>query len=604
MISKPHHFHIPVMGIGYTVDTPVKVAHLGIDSVISLVDDTLIEKMRSFHCRKEQLPYKPIPIKTQDYRAKRISEYLNVLNEISKTKFNKLLSDKYELGTELYKYVSLLPEDSTIKSLIRLYNEMKTDDTESLDSLIKKQLVMGAIDVNIMSKGDTVRYKNSREKLPAEFNDAHAAVRGFFKSNLTNSTLIISAGLNPKLFTFVGTFPEVLPDDNGVFHKKIAIKVSDYRSALVQGKFLAQRGVWVSEYRIESGLNCGGHAFATKGNFLGPILEEFYQKRNELEQQQRELYIKALTDKKIKVHTPPPILFSAQGGVGTHEEATFLKEKYQLSSIGWGSPFLLVPEVVNIDNETLELISEADENSIYLSDTSPFGIPFYTVKGNTKDQEKLFRIKHNIPGSTCPKRFVALNTEFGEPALCTASKEYQKRKIDHIKTEFADDAKQKRMIDKVTAKTCICVGLGTSALLVNGLERKVEGNSVSICPGPNMAYFTEKATLAEMVDHIYGRTNLIKRTNRPHIFLKEIQLYLSYIKTHLTNNPDEDSEKQRIYLEDFRANMLDGINYYQQIILEAVSIPINSKDQLLNQLATIRTELEFRQGEYPVNQFA
>lgn len=131
---------------------------------------------------------------------------------------------------------------------------------------------------------------------------------------------------------------------------------------------------------------------------------------------------------------------------------------------------------------------------------------------------------------------------------------------------------RKRMIDKVTAKTCICVGLGTSALLVNGLERKVEGNSVSICPGPNMAYFTEKATLAEMVDHIYGRTNLIKRTNRPHIFLKEIQLYLSYIKTHLTNNPDEDSEKQRIYLEDFRANMLDGINYYQQIILEAVPI--------------------------------
>ena len=604
MISKPHHFHIPVMGIGYTIDTPAKVAHLGIDSVISLVDDNLIEKMRSYYCRKEQLPYRPIPLKTEDYRAKRISEYLNTLDLIAKKKFQRLFSDKYEPGSELYRYVSLLPENSTIKSLIRLYHEMKTDETENLDSLIKKQLVMGAIDVNIMSKRDTVRYKNSKEKLPAEFNDAHAAVRGFFKSNLTNSTLIISAGLTPKLFTFIGTFPEVLPDEKGVFQKKIAIKVSDYRSALIQGKFLAQRGVWVSEYRIESGLNCGGHAFATKGIFLGPILEEFYQKRNELEQQQREIYLKALAEKNLTIQDPPPILFSAQGGVGTCEEATFLKEKYQLSSIGWGSPFLLVPEVVNIDAETLQLISEADEDSIYLSDTSPFGIPFYTVKGNTKDQEKLFRIKHNIPGSTCPKRFVALNTEFGEPALCTASKEYQKKKIEQIKNDVSEEKKQKRMIDKVMAKTCICVGLGTSALLVNGLERKVEGNSVSICPGPNLAYFTEKATLSEMADHIYGRLNLIKRTDRPHIFLKEIQLYLNYIHTHLENNPDEDAEKQKKYLEEFKANMLDGIKYYQKIILEAVSIPIKSKDQLLNELSDIRAELEFNQGAYPLNQFA
>ena len=53
------------------------------------------------------------------------------------------------------------------------------------------------------------------------------------------------------------------------------LKVSDFHSAVVQGKFLAKRGLWVSEYRIESGLNCGGHAFATKGLLLGPILDEF-----------------------------------------------------------------------------------------------------------------------------------------------------------------------------------------------------------------------------------------------------------------------------------------------------------------------------------------
>ena len=64
--------------------------------------------------------------------------------------------------------------------------------------------------------------------------------------------------------------------------KKIVLKVSDFRSSVIQGKFLAKKGLWVSEYRIESGLNCGGHAFATDGFLLGPILEEFKLKKESL----------------------------------------------------------------------------------------------------------------------------------------------------------------------------------------------------------------------------------------------------------------------------------------------------------------------------------
>ena len=45
-MKKGHTFHIPVMGIGFSIDTPVKVAQYGISSVISLVDDNLIEEMR------------------------------------------------------------------------------------------------------------------------------------------------------------------------------------------------------------------------------------------------------------------------------------------------------------------------------------------------------------------------------------------------------------------------------------------------------------------------------------------------------------------------------------------------------------------------------
>ena len=44
-MTKTHSFHIPVMGIGFTIDTPLKVSQYGIDSVISLVDDIMIETL-------------------------------------------------------------------------------------------------------------------------------------------------------------------------------------------------------------------------------------------------------------------------------------------------------------------------------------------------------------------------------------------------------------------------------------------------------------------------------------------------------------------------------------------------------------------------------
>jgi hypothetical protein len=52
----PHTFHIPVMGTSFTVDTPLKVARYGISSVVSLVDDVLVEQMRRFHSERDDEP--------------------------------------------------------------------------------------------------------------------------------------------------------------------------------------------------------------------------------------------------------------------------------------------------------------------------------------------------------------------------------------------------------------------------------------------------------------------------------------------------------------------------------------------------------------------
>ena len=52
---------------------------------------------------------------------------------------------------------------------------------------------------------------------------------------LVTSGVVLSAGLSPRLYSYVSNFNEFFPDENEQLNKKIILKVSDYRSALVQG---------------------------------------------------------------------------------------------------------------------------------------------------------------------------------------------------------------------------------------------------------------------------------------------------------------------------------------------------------------------------------
>src|SRR5690606_35199231 len=185
-----------------------------------------------------------------------------------------------------------------------------------------------------------------------------------------------------------------------------------------------------------SGLNCGGHAFATNGFLLGPILEEFKQKKKELVQSSYDLFVNALNQKQIKVPaTPYEMKITVQGGVGTAEEHAFLLENYEIDSVGWGSPFLLVPEATSVDPETRELLAKAKEDDFYLSGISPLGVPFNTVKGTSNEFLKQKRISENKPGSSCPKKLLALSKEFSPKGICTASKKYQDIKLADLEAE-------------------------------------------------------------------------------------------------------------------------------------------------------------------------
>lgn len=559
-MPKTHTFHIPVMGTGFTLDTPLKVAHLGIDSVVSIVDDVLIEKMRRMLCTQFDVSYRAITEKVEDFRAKRITSYLNLLNDLVADRFNSMKNGSRESLSEIRRYLELLPDNTELINQLKIRTK-NCDSLTDLRNWLDKILAPGNIDVNIMTKLDKPNYFEG-ELLGIEHNDAHAALRGYAKSNL-ESSVVLSAGMNPRLYSYLEKFDDFYPDTDGNIKKKVILKVSDYRSALIQGKFLAKKGIWVSEFRIESGLNCGGHAFATEGSLMGPILDEFSQNRKELAETLEDLLIDALRNKnKIIPEKRLKIRVTAQGGVGTSEEHRFLIEHYKLDSIGWGSPFLLVPEATTVDEETMNKLVSADERDLYLSNISPLGIPFNNLKDNSKDVEKMEKVIAGRPGSPCPKEFLALHAEPGSKNLCTASRQYQRNKIKLLDQAGLSEEEYERNYKDIVDKACLCMGLGEASMQVYDLEPSVNRKGVSICPGPNMAYFNRIMSLRDMADHIYGRINVIARKNRPQMFVKELQLYLSYLSNKIDEIQGVPTPRQQKYLNAFSKNLQEGIDYY------------------------------------------
>ncbi|RNI31062.1 hypothetical protein [Rufibacter latericius] len=562
-----HTFHIPVMGLAFSIDSPLKVARYGISSVLSLADDKLLEEMRLYYASLYQKPYTPISEKQEDYRARRVTAYLNLVDELVKEQLEKVRGEEFQPGTQLTKYFELLPDASPLRML---YHQMlQTQDAlyrRFLQGQLREAVVPGSIDVNIMTKLDKTNYAEDGSPLPAEFSDALAALRGFARSSV-RSSMVFSAGMNPRLFSYLEQFPCFLPNTQGEFEKQIIIKVSDYRSAAVQGKILAKKGIWVSEFRVESGLNCGGHAFATDGLLLGPILEEFKTNRQALKAELWAMCQQALTAKGLKLPTSVPAQrFTVQGGIGTAEEHNFLLEYYGCDATGWGTPFLLVPEATSVDADTLTKLSKATAEDLYLSPISPLGVPFNALRGTTSEQLTHMRIEKGKTGSPCVKKHLVSSTEFTEEPLCTASRKFQRRKLEQLLQQGLSPEALKAEKNKILSKECLCEGLANTASLLYNLGKKTVSKPVAICPGPNLAFFSGIFKLQEMVDHIYGRFNALNQTYRPHLFINELNLYIDYWKNKKAEQLNTLTDKQAKYLQTFWQNLQSGITYYKQLL--------------------------------------
>jgi hypothetical protein len=584
--TTPHTFHIPVMGTGFTIDTPLKVAKYGISSSISLVDDVLIEQVRKFYCQKENEPYEEISNSSEDPRASRITAYLNLVDRLVQQQVKELQSSPFEKGSEISKYYELLSDDAPLKkTYVEMLATSDPSEKSALQDTLRSKAVPGSIDVNIMTKLDRDQYKRG-EKLSPMYADAMSALRGFAESTLS-SAMVFSAGINKRLYRYMTEFKDFFPDQHGEFKKKIILKVSDHRSSEIQGRFLAKLGLWVSEFRIESGLNCGGHAFASKGVLLGVVLEEFKRKKNELLEKLLPMYVKALSVKgEFDSKLPDDFRITVQGGVGTADEHNFLLRYYGVNSVGWGTPFMLVPEATHMDDVNIKRLMDASGDDVFLSDASPLGVPFWNLRASTSEEGRRARIKEGKPGSSCPKGFVGFSTEFTKRPICIASRAYIKKKLEILSEEGHTPEAYDKIKERVLAKACICHELGANATVPMGIEPNADA---AVCCGPGIVDFSKIATLQEMVDHIYGRLSLLTSSDRPHMFVKELGLYIEYLRKEIDDFPLGIASNSASFLQGMRENLFKGIDYYQELSSQLVE---DSRDKFLTELKKMQTALE------------
>lgn len=674
-----HDIHIPVMGICYTADTPVRVAHMGLTSVISLVDDGLLEEYRMAYGERLGVDVGS----PQTTRIGRIRAYLDFVAEEVDRKFDWIrglriagcvesgaLSNSGMTGVagclnDKDRYFLMLPAHSPLRAEYEQVCALSGLRRVAAEVALTEKMECGEIQANIM-----VNLNHEEAALDA--------VRGFAASKVKGS-LVFSAGVNLGVFEEVakhecfyrkgsgtasmadsastatapvgaapvGATPVGVTPVGVAPTKKIILKVSDFRSAMIQGRYLAKKGLEVYEYRIESGVNCGGHAFVGAKVPMLEVLREFMAKKEEL----------------FRATGGVPARITAQGGLCTAEEISQVLA-LGADGVGVGTPFLLVPQATSCDAETRALLAAATRADVRLTHASPLGVPFMNLVTSTaaeacrRKTDAYFKARaeksesivatseanaaaaahgtetseadatatangvaigavatfaaasgddaagsatataavaneafastpaaetaamaairanaetaatpaDNLPGFPCRQHYLCRSIPGFNHPVCMASREYVMHRlveIDRQETESLDALKSaqsdaaetvpsaaasiREKFDALRRETlsreCICRFLGNAGreeirakspslhydpekiAIARGAKTARVKEPVTICPGPNIAYFNREYTLLEMMQHLYGTGPTLTSTDKPLAFDLEKEIF-------------------------------------------------------------------------------
>ena len=339
MSRSGHTFHIPVMGTGYTIDTPLRVAKYGISSVISLVDDVLIEQMRKLHCRRAGEPFEPIEKGEDDVRARRITAWLNFIDRQVQKQVEELRQAPFEPGSEITRYFELLPDGKFRQAYEEMLSAAPGQERDWMQAQLRKAVTAGSVDANIMSKSDWNTSGIGGYEDPT-VTDAAQALRGFAKSTL-NSSMVFSAGMNPRSLRLCGLVRRFLSRRPGTAAEDDHPQGERLPLGRYPGQVPGQArpvGVGVS-HRV--GFELRRPRLCYQGAAAGPDsgrVQKVAYKSAETASRIAQKGLRAV-GKNAPWKIRPKCELPCRGGIGTAAEDQFLMERYGVDGTGWATPF-------------------------------------------------------------------------------------------------------------------------------------------------------------------------------------------------------------------------------------------------------------------------
>ncbi|MCJ7600727.1 MAG: hypothetical protein MUO63_04390, partial [Desulfobulbaceae bacterium] len=111
----------------------------------------------------------------------------------------------------------------------------------------------------------------------------------------------------------------------------------------------------------------------------------------------------------------------------------------------------------------------------------------------------------------------------------------------------------------------------------------------AICCGPNIVNFGKVATLEEIVAHIYGRISLLTKPDRPHMFVREIGIFIDYLRGEMEKISSGLMSRSPGYLQELKENLLKGIDYYQSLPRQMIA---EKSDQFFTDMQSMREAIE------------
>ncbi|MBN2302487.1 MAG: hypothetical protein JXN60_08230, partial [Lentisphaerae bacterium] len=163
---------------------------------------------------------------------------------------------------------------------------------------------------------------------------------------------------------------------------------------------------------------------------------------------------------------------------------------------------------------------------------------------------------------------------------------YQQQKLAQIKAaENINDDLKSAAVECVLNKSCLCHDLGGAFTVKHNIDPAAH---TAVCPGPNIVYFSKLTNLQEMADHIYGRLSLITKSDKPHMFVQELKIYIEHLKHEIEKSSCGLINLTPKYFAEFKQNLVDGIKHYKEMAKHLKE----QKDRFLADLEILSAQLE------------